>query len=423
MRLGILSQYYPPEMGAPQARLSELAARFVQRGHEVTVLTAMPNYPGGKIMPGYGGWFRSENMDSVRVKRCWIYPSNSVEKLPRLASYASFVASSAVLGMFTLPDVDFLLTESPPLFLGISGYALARLKRARWIFNVSDLWPESAVRLGIIGPGIALRLAQRLEAWCYRNAWLVSGQSAGILADIHARFPQVPTYHLSNGVDTTMFVPATIPPGPRTESVDLDDCLIMYAGLHGIAQGLDLVLEAARRIDGKLRARFVFAGDGPEKRGLIQKARDLGLRNLRFMDPMPRENIPAALRQADIAVVPLKLDLPGAVPSKLYEAMAVGIPVVLVGEGEPAAIVRETKAGLVVRPGNVSELEAAVRTLATDRRLRAEYGANGRRAALERFDRRHIADAFINYLENRLNHAETMQAALKYASMTESAGD
>jgi glycosyltransferase involved in cell wall biosynthesis len=423
MRFGILTQYYPPEMGAPQARLSELAARFVDHGHEVTVLTAMPNYPTGKIRPGYGGLFRRDAMEGVGVKRCWIYPSNSVHRLPRLASYASFVASSTALGAFMLPRPDYFLTESPPLFLGISGYVLARLKRARWIFNVSDLWPESAVRLGMIGRGAALELAERLEAWCYRKAWLVSGQSVGILADIHARFPGVPTYHLSNGVDTTMFTPEARQPALRCGLGDPDECVVMYAGLHGIAQGLDQVLETAYRIDSQLRTRFVFVGDGPEKRGLIGKARDLGLRNVSFLDPVPRQDIPALLNAADIAVVPLKLDLPGAVPSKLYEAMAVGIPIVFVGEGEPAAIVRETKSGLVVRPGNVSDLEAAVRRLAADPEFRAECGNNGRRAAIERFDRRRIADAFIAYLEDRLGSNRTMQTATQYASAAKSAGD
>lgn len=423
MRLGILTQYYPPEMGAPQARLSELARRFVERGHEVTVLTAMPNYPTGKTTAGYGGLFRAEGIEGVNVKRCWIYPSNSVHKLPRLASYGSFVASSAVLGAITLPRLDYLLTESPPLFLGVSGYLLARLKRARWVFNVSDLWPESAVRLGMIGLGMALELAERLEAWCYRKAWLVSGQSVGILADIRARFPGVPTYHLSNGVETTMFTPASRQPELRCRLGKPDECVVMYAGLHGIAQGLDQVLEAARRLDGQLGTRFVFVGDGPEKRGLVGKARDLGLPNVRFLDPVPRHDIPSFLNAADIVVIPLKLDLPGAVPSKIYEAMAVGVPIVFVGEGEPAAIVRETRSGLVVRPGNVSDLVDVVRRLATDRELRAECGGNGRRAAIERFDRRHIADEFITFLENGLGRHRSMQAATGYASATEGAGD
>lgn len=414
MRFGILTQYYPPEMGAPQARLSELAARFTARGHTVTVLTAMPNYPTGKIHPGYGGLFRRDIIEGVSATRCWIYPSNSVHTLPRLASYGSFAASSAVLGALALPRLDYLLTESPPLFLGPSGYALARIKGARWIFNVSDLWPESAVRLGVIGPGVALQMAERLEAWCYRHAWLVSGQSTGILSDIQARFPEVPTYHLSNGVDTAKFTSNPERSAWRERIAHEGECVILYAGLHGMAQGLDQVLEAARRIGREVRARFVLAGDGPEKRSLVTKARELGLSNVRFLDPVPRAEMPALLNAADIAVIPLKVHLPGAVPSKLYEAMAAGVPVVLVGEGEPADIVRDTQSGIAVRPGDANGLESAVRRLASEPALRAMCGANGRRAAVARFDRNQIADAFITHLEKQmadLEAAKTVAAA------------
>lgn len=411
MRFGILTQYYPPEMGAPQARLSELAARFAERGHQVSVLTAMPNYPAGKIQAGYAGLFRREICGSVNIMRCWIYPSSSVHLFSRLASYGSFSASSAALGALLLPRLDYLLTESPPLFLGASGCALARLKGARWIFNVSDLWPESAVRLGVIGPGAALRMAERLEAWCYRKAWLVSGQSRGILSDIQARFPGVPTYHLSNGADPSWFTRGSARSPWRERLAGPEECLILYAGLHGIAQGLDQVLEAARRIGGHVRARFVLAGDGPEKPRLVALARELGLANVQFLDPVPRAEIPALLHAADIAVVPLKLALPGAVPSKLYEAMAAGVPVVLVGEGEPAAIVRETESGIAVDPGDAAGLEGALRKLAGDAGFRAECGAHGRRAAAARFDRKRIADAFIMHLEQHLPDHQARESA------------
>lgn len=133
MRFGLLTQYYPPELGAPQARLSELAARLVARGHEVVVLTAMPNYPGGEIYPGYGGLVRWEEQTGVRILRSFIYPSQSLGLVKRMASYLSFVSSSLVAGSLLLPRLDFLMTESPPLFLGISGFLLSRLKGARWI--------------------------------------------------------------------------------------------------------------------------------------------------------------------------------------------------------------------------------------------------------------------------------------------------
>jgi len=206
MRLGILTQYYPPEMGAPQARLSNLASHFVERGHKVYVLTAMPNYPQGRIYPGYGGLIRRERSGDASIVRSYVYPATGLGSR-RLLNYFSFAVSSALVGAFTLPRLDYLITESPPLFLGISGYLLSRLKRARWIFNVSDLWLDSAVQMGAIGEGFTLRMARSLETFCYREAWCVTGQSKEILAKIGRDCPQATLYHLSNGVASDVFRP------------------------------------------------------------------------------------------------------------------------------------------------------------------------------------------------------------------------
>lgn len=192
--------------------------------------------------------------------RTAIYPTQSVRKVPRLLSYFSFVASSMLLGAFVLPRVDYLLTESPPLFLGISGFVLSRLKEARWIFTVSDLWPEGAVELGIVGDGPALRAARALEAFCYRKAWLVSGQSGGILGDIEERFPTVPTHHLSNGVDPARFHPGVTSARERLGLGGENDCVVVYAGLHGVAQGLDQLRLRSSAHELQVTGVLLFAG-------------------------------------------------------------------------------------------------------------------------------------------------------------------
>jgi glycosyltransferase involved in cell wall biosynthesis len=389
-------------MGAPQARLSELAARFVKRGHEVVVLTAMPSYPRGRIYPGYGGIYRWECEQGVSILRTCIYPTKSAELLPRLANYFSFVGASLLLGSIRLPKADYLLVESPPLFLGISGYLLSRLKSARWIFNVSDLWPQSAVDMGVVQDGFGLRVAQILEAFCYRKAWLVTGQSKEIQSDVQRRFPSIPTYHLSNGVDTTVFCPDQGSLELRRELGDPQGCIAIYAGLHGLAQGLEQILQAASLLQDLTNLQIAFVGDGPEKELLIEQAKTFGLTNVRFLDPYPRDAMPALMASADIALVPLKLHLPGAVPSKLYEAMGAGLPLVLAAEGEAAAIVRETQAGMVVPPGDGYALAAALRELVQNKDKRAQLGANGRQAAIARFDRQRIADAFMDMLEEKL---------------------
>jgi glycosyltransferase involved in cell wall biosynthesis len=367
------------------------------------VLTAMPNYPRGKIYEGYGGLFRREERDGVRVLRCWLYPHQGLGVAGRLLNYLSFVATSLVLGALFLPRVDYLLTESPPLFLGISGYLLSRLKRARWIFNVSDLWPESAVHLGILRPGWALSASGRLEAFCYRHAWLVTGQSREILESIRSRFPSVRTYHLSNGVDAKDFHPRRRSDEARRDLLGLAGasepaCVAVYAGLHGLAQGLDQILAAAARLRHRPEIRILLVGEGPTKRELQEMARDLRLEGVKFVDSLPRERVPAVLACADAAIVPLKTQLPGAVPSKIYEAMGSGIPIVLVADGEPAEIVRSSGAGITVSPNDVPNLAAALEQLSQSASLRTRLGAAGRQAAETLFDRGRIAEAFVRYL-------------------------
>ena len=400
MRVGILTQYYPPEMGAPQARLSNLAGHFVERGHQVHVLTAMPNYPQGRIYPGYGGLIRRERFGDVSVVRSYVYPATGLGS-KRLLNYFSFAISSALVGAFTLPRLDYLITESPPLFLGISGYLLSRLKRARWIFNVSDLWLDSAVQMGALREGLTLRVARLLEDFCYRKAWCVTGQSKEILTMIGRDHPHVRVYHLSNGVASDVFRPDIGSDKIRAQLASGRATVALYAGLHGYAQGLGHVLKAAARLRDFQDLSIVLIGEGPERQALVDRARSEGLDNVRFLEPAPREQMPALLASADIALVPLKERLFGAVPSKLYEAMGAGVPVVLMTGGEAESIVREASAGIVVPPGDVEALASAIRRLASDPEERRAMGARGREAAVARFDRKAIADAFIDYLEKQ----------------------
>jgi glycosyltransferase involved in cell wall biosynthesis len=398
MRVGILTQYYPPEMGAPAARLSELATRLTERGHEVVVLTAMPNYPRGRVYPGYGGLVIEEEQGRIDVLRAWIWPTASTAVIPRTVSYLSFVASSGLIGSRRLPRLDVLITESPPLLLGISGFVLSRLKRARWVFNVSDLWPESAVVLGVLGGGPLTRIAYRLEGFCYRHSWRVSCQSREIRESIDRRFPEVGTLPFFNGVDTERFSPERRSDGVRRELISGTGSVALYAGLHGIAQGLDQLLAAADKLRDE-DLQLVLIGDGPEKPALVEQARVRALRNVTFLPPQPREAMPALLASADIAVVSLKRRIPGAVPSKLYEAMASGLPVVLVAGGEPAEILQSAQSGVAVAPGDVDGLVGALRRLARSPEERVRFGAAGRAAAVERFDRRPLCDAFLEALE------------------------
>ena len=399
MRFIIHTQYYPPETGAPQARLSEFAEELARHGHEVTIMTAIPNYPLGRFYPGYKRLIHRERIDNVSILRSWIYPSKSVKLIPRLSNYFSFVFSSLFTGTILLPRADYIMTESPPLFLGISGYILSRFKGARWIFNVSDLWPESAVRLGVIGEGLPLKMSEYLETFCYRKAWLVTGQSREILNGVRKKVPNVQAYHFSNGVDSSLFDPALRSETVHQELGDGAECVAIYAGLHGIAQGLGQILEATemlRDLEGKLK--IVFVGDGPEKELLL--SRSAGLKMVKLLPSQSKKEIPKLLASADIAIVPLKSYIPGAVPSKIYEAMASALPVVLVAEGEAAKILDETQSGIHISPGNIEEIAQAIRRLTVDCNFRKKLGENGLQAAKKRFDRKQIMKNFLTFLED-----------------------
>ena len=395
MRIAILTQYYPPEVGAPQNRLSDLARRLQERGHAVQVLTALPNYPGTEILDGYRGrWVRREKIDGVSVTRLWLYVPSQKTFLRRLANYCSFALHAAWRGPGLLKGADFVMTESPPLFLGPAGAYLARRMRARFVFNVSDLWPDSAVQLGFLREGPALGMARRMESWCYARADAISGQSEGIVANLRARVPGKPVAFLPNGVDLAAWQPRQDREAVRREfGWGPEEFVVGYAGLHGHAQALEQALTAAERLPG---VKFVFFGDGPCKATLVANASGC----VEFHPPQPHERMPEILGAFDAGLVPLARGpvFEGVLPSKVFEVMASGRPVVLAAGGEVARLVEQARCGVVAPPESPDRLAEAVRRLAESPGLCAELGENGRRLVAERFDRARIAETFEEFL-------------------------
>jgi glycosyltransferase involved in cell wall biosynthesis len=401
MRIAIHTQYYPPEMGAPQARLSDLAKWLVKRGHEVFILTAMPNYPLGKFYPGYGSFFRREEADGIHIIRTCIYPSNSIRPTSRLFNYFSFVFSSLVFGAVALPKVDYIFTETPPTFLGITGWLLAKLKRARWILNLSDLWLESVKDFGFLGEeDLVYRLLLRMSQLFYRKAWLVTGQSKEILTEIRRQVPSARLHHLSNGADPHFFHPEKREKKIRDCYLKAGEVGFVYAGLHGFFQGLDQILLAADRLK-EDSVRFLFFGDGPEKEKLVKMTDRLRLANVDFYPPISHQQVPSIIASMDVALVPLKAAIHGSVPSKIYEAMASGTPVLLAANGEAKEIVQGSGAGVAVPPGNIEDLVRSIRDMASHTEVRRKMGEAGRRAAEKFYDRFEIAQEFETILLGR----------------------
>ena len=385
MRILILTQYFPPEMGAPQTRLAALARELVRLEHEVEVVTAMPNYPAGRIFPEYQGRFYvREDWEGVPIHRTWVHASMG-KGLGRLLNYISFAASSLfALGKAKRPD--YIFVESPPLFLAIPAILAARRWGAATILNVADLWPDAVHQLGVLKPGFILRSAQRLERWVYQKADFVNAVTEGIgrsLIDEKA-VPAHKLLRLSNGVDTDLFRLRT-PDDELIEQLGMEDKKIfLYQGTLGYAHALENTLRAAALLRDETDIHFIFLGDGSEKSKLIRMAIELGLENTSFLDFVPVEKVAAYLSISCCGLASLR-DIPlfrGARPSKLFPIIASAKPVIFSGpEGEAASLLREAGAGIVTPADDPAALAGAVLRIARNPGLAKEFGENGRRYA------------------------------------------
>lgn len=405
MKLLILTQYYPPEIGAPQNRLHELAVRLKKDGVDVEVLTAMPNYPKMEVFEKYkDGSIREEEIEGIKVYRSKIYVSKSKRILPRLLNYFSFVWTSYWRGR-KLKKYDFLMVESPPLFLGYSAMRLSKKLEAKLIFNVSDLWPESAEKMGVVNNKQLLGLAYRLEKKCYQRAQLVTGQTQGIVDNINQRFPEVNTFWLPNGVDVSFYQPDKVEKGDFRERAGLKatDIVFFYGGILGHAQGLSVVLEAAKKVESHENIKIVLQGAGPEKEDLLALKDALNLKNVIFMPPVEKSQMPSILKSVDVALVPLrKLDIfQGAIPSKIFEALSMEKPLLLGVDGEARThFIEKANAGRFFEPENVDDLVDKLVEMANSPEELKQMGKSARSYVSEHFNRDNIAQKFYDVLRS-----------------------
>lgn len=404
MRLRILTHYYPPEVGAPQVRLSALAHGLARSGAEVTVHTGFPHYPDGEIKPPYRNRpLLIEDQDGVRVMRSWVYAAPNRGFARRLANHAS-LATTALAAAPAGGPVDVLLVETPPLLLAGAAVAYARAKRARLVLNVADLWPDSAVEMGTLGSPRAIAAARRIERTAYREAAAIACPTEGIFTTLRTRPESAAKAALMRpAVDLTRFEVAAADfdqavARSKSAAANGEPLRVLYAGTVGLAHGLDTLLDAAEAAEpgngggprsGAAHLAVTIAGDGAEAPALRARLATTGPPGVRMLGAVPAERIPGLYVESDVAVVMLR-DLPifeGALPTKLLEAMAAARPVVLAARGEAARLVEREKCGLVVAPEDPRALAEALTALARDPTRRAAMGAAGRAAAARDFGR------------------------------------
>jgi colanic acid biosynthesis glycosyl transferase WcaI len=416
MRFLILTQYYPPEIGAAQARLSAFARQLRRAGHEVEVVTALPNYPAGKLDEADRHTLgRREMVDGVPVRRTWLLAGTGLGAR-RLASYLSFAATGLVSAVAAArPDVVFV--ESPPLFLGVSGWLAAKRAGAAFVLNVSDLWPDSVRDLGVLTDGPALRAAEGLERWLYARATAVTAVTEGIrsrLVDVKG-VPARKVLFLPNGVDLDDFRPTNPDRAVRARHDLPKGPLVLYTGNHGYAQALDTVVEAAVLVP---EVTVALVGDGSDKARIQELAADRGAANVRFLPPVPQAEIAPLYGQAIAGLATLRNSalMEGARPAKALAVMGCAKPVIYSGAGEGAALVRTADAGLVVPPEDPRALATAIRRLAKEPDEAARMGANGRRWVEANLSWAALTEAWLAELERALGQDPSTVDAPHHAS-------
>ena len=404
MHILFLTDNFPPEVNAPASRTFEHCREWIRAGHEVTVITCAPNFPKGRVFDGYENrWRHEEIVDGIRVIRVWSYITANEGFLKRTLDYLSFMAS-AILASGRVRKVDIIIATSPQFFTAVAGFAVSVLKGRPWIFELRDLWPESIRAVGAMSDGPVLGMLERLELFLYRRARRIVTVTHAFKHNLIKRgLPENKIAVVTNGADLSRYKPLEKDTSLEA-SLELKGRFVAaYIGTHGMAHALDTLLEAASALKRKhenLPITILMLGDGAEKVRLKEKASALDLDNVIFIDSVPKSEVHRYWSLCDVAIIHLRrTDLfKTVIPSKLFEGMAMGIPVIHGVEGESAEIVRSHGIGVTVQPENAGAMTAAIVDLYEREDLRNNYVENALRTAPQ-YDRSKLAQDMLAEIE------------------------
>jgi len=404
-----VSQYFPPEMGAPSARAAELARHWAELGHEVSVLTGFPNHPTGIVPEEWRPRLRRvvyhERDGAVDVYRTWLWALPNRKSHERMRNYASFCVSAGLRGL-TLPRPDVIIATSPQLLVGLAGWWLAFARQIPFVFEVRDLWPESLTAVGLGSEDSLLhhvlsKIARFLYERSDRVVVVTPAFKERLIEDW--RVPAEKISIVENGVETDLFAP-----GPREISNEIRRqvgveyrFLVSYIGTMGNAHGLETLLVAAEQLQALgSNVAFLLVGEGAEKQRIRSLAQSRNLANVRFLDQQPRERIPAYISASDACLVLLKKTdvFKTVIPTKMLEFMSCARPVILGVEGQARQIVEEAQAGIAIEPENAAQLVAAIRQLVANPELATTLGQRGREHIQRYFSRGSTAEKYVEVL-------------------------
>jgi colanic acid biosynthesis glycosyl transferase WcaI len=408
MKILYVSQYFPPEIGAPAARVEELSKIWVEAGQDVTVLTGFPHHPTGKVPREYR-WkllrlFMRDDRDGIKVRRTWLIPLPNRKSWERMVTYASFCVSAIWRGAF-LSRPDVVIATSPQLLVGVAGLAIAWMKRVPFVFEVRDLWPESleAVRVGS-AKSLVVRMLKRVAGMLYRKSDCIVVVTNAFKEHLEREWkvPSEKIFVVVNGVNHKLFFPREAPASLVRDFMLLGRFVVGYIGTMGNAHGPETLVAAAEIIEKKDReVLFFVVGEGAEKENFERMVVAKGLENMRICSAKPRSDVPSLIACARVCLVTLRNAelFKTVIPTKILEFMACGRPVIAASEGEAARLIHSAHAGLCTPPEDAVALAEAILFLKNKPELLRTYGENARRYVVEKLTREQTGEEYLVVLQ------------------------
>jgi glycosyltransferase involved in cell wall biosynthesis len=390
VNIAILCQFYPPEMEPSGMMFNSLARDMASKGHTVSVIAGFANFPFGKfINKKYYEYHRHEKIDGVNVEYVWIIPSNNTGKLRRVLNYISYMLSSFIYCIFTPNKYDAIVATSPSLLAALSGSLASRILRVPFILDIRDIWPESAIQLGHLKNYFIINIAKRISSFCYSVASSIVVATPGMKRDLSRTLPTNLTINVIEcGVEINSKYSDKHKISTPFDLEDRNKFIILYSGLHGYAQNLITILLVAKELENNDNIVFYFIGDGPEKATLLKHCESQNLQNVKFIDPVPKARIRDYISAASCGLVPLKnIDIFSTVyPSKTFEYMAYGLPLIVGVPGDISKLIVTAKCGIAVESENVSDYVNAINMMYSDKVQLEKYSINGIKYAKTHFD-------------------------------------
>jgi glycosyltransferase involved in cell wall biosynthesis len=403
MKIAYICQYFVPEPSAPSVRISELAQEWVKDGHEVTVLTGMPNHPNGIVLDEYRGKIiADEKIADVNVLRSWLYATPNEGILRKTLSHLSFMISTVMLSLPRLNKIDVIIVSSPTFLSAFAGLFISKMRRVPFVFEVRDLWPAIFVDLGILSNVFLIRVLESWEMFLYTQAALVVTVTKSFRNKLIERgLPAEKIAVVSNGAAVNRFNPGDKNDHVRSDLGISSKFVVSYIGAHGISQGVATIMEAATTLKYRDDIVFMLVGDGAMKKDMVTMKNDHNLHNVVMLPAQSKERIPDLYCASDVCIVPLR-DIPlfdSFVPSKMFEIMSCGIPIIGSVNGEAREILELSGSAMIISPESVSELADSILWMVENPQKRRIMGTSGRTFVCEHYDRTMLAKKYVNYLK------------------------